>query len=253
MERYTAIVLDDEERGRNALVRFLTDYCPEVDVIGVAGNGELAYEQIVKLRPQILFLDIEIAQPNSEFKTSFQLLEKLPDYSFEVVFVTAYEEYALKAIRAHAIGYVLKPISIEDLIQNVNGVVQRLNSSATKERLNDLVSKFQSTEKSPKRIWVNSLKEVVPVNYDDIIRLEAQGKYTDIHCVRGNKLTSSKNLGEFAEMLPSSTFIKVHRSHIVNANNILKYSKEDGGELHMNDGTQIPVSKSGKERLFDLL
>lgn len=253
MEKYTAIVLDDEERGRNALLRFLTDYCPEIDVVGVAGNGEVAYELIVRLRPQILFLDIEIAQPNSAFKTSFQLLEKLPDYNFEVVFVTAYEEYALKAIKAHAIGYVLKPISIEDLIQTVNGVVERLNTSTTKERLNDLVGKFQSTGKSPKRIWINSLKEVVPINYVDIVRFEAQGKYTDIFCVNGNKLTSSKNLGEFEEMLPSSTFIKVHRSHIVNANNILKYAKEDGGELHMIDGTQLPVSKSGKERLFDLL
>lgn len=253
MVRYTAIILDDEERGRNALNRFLTDYCPEINVVKVTSSGEQALEEIIKLRPQILFLDIEIAQPGSNYKTTFQLLEKVPNYNFEVVFVTAYENYALQAIKSHAIGYVLKPISIEDLVECVRGVAERLNSTNASQRLTDLVGQIQSNTSSPKRIWIHSTKDVVPVNYDDIIRFEAQGKYTDILCEGGKKLTSSKNLGEFFEMLDERSFVKVHRSHIVNIEKIGKFSKQDGGVLVMKDNKEIPVSKSGKDRLFELL
>ncbi len=252
MDRYTAIVLDDEERGRNALVRFLTDFCPEIEIVGISSSGEQAFEQIIQLRPQVLFLDIEIAQPGSEYRTTFQLLQNIPNYNFEVVFVTAYENYAIQAIRAHAVGYVLKPISIQDLVECVKGVSERLETSNTSQRLTDLVQHIQSDQPSSNRIWIHSLKDVIPVNFKDIIRLEAQGKYTDIHC--GNrKLTSSKNLGEFSEILNPNQFVKVHRSHIVSLEKIEKYAKHDGGTVLMEDGKEIPVSKSGKERLFQLL
>lgn len=253
MNTYTAIVLDDEEKGRNTLRRFLSDYCPDINLVSVASTGEEAYEQIVKLRPQILFFDIEIAQPNSEYKNTFQLLEKLPKYNFEVVFVTAYESYALRAIKSHAVGYILKPVSIEELIACTASVIERLNSTETNQRLEDLVSQLRMTKPEAKRIWIHSTKDLIPVNYSDIIRFEAQGKYTDVFCEGGRKITSSKNLGEFLEILDPNAFIKVHRSHIVNCQKITKYVKQDGGALIMNDGKELPVSKSGKERLFELL
>lgn len=253
MSRYTALVLDDEEKGRNTLCMFLSEYCPDINVIGVASSGEEAYEKIVKLRPQILFFDIEIAQPNSIYKNTFQLLEKLPRYDFEVVFVTAYENYAIRAIKSHAVGYILKPVSIEELITCTASVIERLNSTVTNQRLEDLVGQLQMTKPEANRIWIHSTKDLVPVNYADIIRFEAQGKYTDVFCEDGRKLTSSKNLGEFLEILDPNAFIKVHRSHIVNFQKIIKYAKQDGGALIMNDGKELPVSKSGRERLFELL
>ncbi|MBI1288913.1 MAG: response regulator [Flavobacteriales bacterium] len=149
---YTAIILDDEEKGRNSLNKFLTEYCPEIDIVGVASSGEQAHEIISKLRPQVLFFDIEIAQASSKYNTTFDLLPSLPKYNYEVVFVTAYEHYALRAIRSHAIGYVLKPISITDLIECVNGVVERLRSSSTPERLEELVRQIRTEEHTPKRI-----------------------------------------------------------------------------------------------------
>lgn len=249
---YTALILDDEEKGRNSLNKFLSEYCPEIDVVGIASSGEQAHELIAKLRPQILFFDIEIAQAASKYNTTFDLLPSLPKYSYEVVFVTAYEHYALKAIKSHAVGYVLKPISITDLIECVNGVTERLKSAATPDRLIGMVDQLKEERKLPKRIWVHSQRDIVPVNIAEIIRLEAQGKYTDIICLDGKPLTSSKNLGEFCELLEGDQFIKIHRSHLVNADMIDRYAKIDGGFLVTTDGKELPVSRAGRERLFGL-
>jgi two-component system LytT family response regulator len=252
MREYTAIILDDEEKGRHSLNKFINEYCPEIEILGIASSGEEAIELVLKHRPKILFLDIEIAQASSEYNTTFDLLPKLPSYNFEVVFVTAYEHYALQAIRSHAIGYILKPISITDLEVCVNSVIDRLQKIETSDRLTELVKQVQTKEQS-KRIWIHSVKDVIPVHFEEIIRLEAQGKYTDIYCEDGKKITSSKNLGEFYDIFDHSIFIKIHRSHIVNASKIKKYTKFDGGALIMKDGKELPVSKSGKERLFQIL
>lgn len=250
---YTAIILDDEEKGRHSLKKFLVEYCPEIEIVGIASSGEQAYDIISKLRPQILFFDIEIAQASSEYTTTFDLLPDLPKYNYEIVFVTAYEHYALQAIRSHAIGYVLKPISITDLIECVNGVMERLQSNAAPDRFSGLVEQLKTEQQLPKRIWIHSQKDVVPVIVSDIVRLEAKGTYTDILCDDGTVITSSKYLGTFSEILEGEQFIKIHRSHLVNTDKIKIFSKLDGGSLTAMDGLELPVSKAGKERLMGLL
>lgn len=249
----TALILDDEEKARNSLQKIIELHCPEIELIGKASSGEMALELIDKHRPQLLFFDIEIARGSSEFVTSFDLLPRLPKYQFEVVFVTAYNHYALKAIQAHAVGYVLKPISITDLIETVDNVVPRIERRGANKRLEDLASQMLQKTEALDRIWIHSNQDILPVFVKDIIRLEAQGKYTDIYREGDKMLTSSKNLGEFATMLSFNNFVKVHRSHLVNLDKVIKFSKSDGGTLITSDKKEIPVSKQGKERLFEKL
>ncbi|MFT4595532.1 MAG: two-component system LytT family response regulator [Psychroserpens sp.] len=253
MNKYTAIILDDEEKGRNGLEKLVGEYCPQIDLISTAASGEDAYAIICKFRPRILFLDIEIAQSSSEFTTSFELLSKLPKYHYEVVFVTAFEHYALQALRSHAIGYVLKPVAIEDLISGVDDAIQNLSGPQNQSRTTEMVDQLNDSSSYSNRLWIHSQKDIVPINTAEIIRLEAQGKYTDIFVSDGTKVTSSKNLGEFSEMLDENVFIKVHRSHIINTQRVSKFSKADGGYVVTSDNITIPVSKNGKERLLKKL
>lgn len=250
---YTAIIMDDEERGRNTLYKMVSDYCPDIDVVALCSSGEEAYSEVLKHHPQILFLDIEIGQAGSSYGTSFDLLAKLPNYHYELVFVTAYEHYAFKAIQNHAIGFVLKPVSIEDLVDAVNVCIEKLQLKGVNERLSDLLNQVNKNTTYPDKLWIHSQKDIVPLNLDEVIRFEAQGKYTDIHCEKEKKITSSKNMGEYLELLNPDLFIKVHRSHIVNIDKVIKYSKTDGGWVTTADGIDLPVSKNGKERLLKML
>lgn len=251
--KHSAILLDDEERGRKALQKLISDYCPNIQLVGACSSGEEALNVIRKERPPILFLDIEIAQAGSAFTNSFELLAKLPKYNFELVFVTAHEHYALQALRAHAVGYVLKPISISDLIEATDEAILKLSSEMSAGRTNDLVSFVQDRDALPTKIWIHSQKDILPINISNITRLEADGKYTDIHCDDGKKITSSKNLGEFTSMLSEDVFIKIHRSHIVNIDHIVKFSRSEGGYVVSKDGATLPVSRNGKERLLQKL
>lgn len=253
MNKYTALILDDEEKGRKGLEKLIGEYCPQIDLISTAATGEDAYSVICKFRPQILFLDIEIAQSSSEYTTSFELLSRLPKYQYEVVFVTAYEHYALQALRSHAIGYILKPVAIEDLISAVDDAIQNLSGSFDQSRTTEMVDQLNENTTYSSRIWIHSQKDIVPINTVDIIRLEAQGKYTDIFVSDGLKITSSKNLGEFSDLLDDKLFTKVHRSHIINTEHISKFSKTDGGYVITSDNATVPVSKNGKERLLNKL
>ena len=253
MNKHTAIILDDEEKGRNGLEKLVGDYCPQIDLVSTTGSGEDAYSIICKFRPQILFLDIEIAQSSSEYTTSFELLSRLPKYQYEVVFVTAFEHYALQALRSHAIGYVLKPVAIEDLITAVDDAVQNLSRSGKQSRTTEMVDQLNQKTPYSSRIWIHSQKDIIPINTADIIRLEAQGKYTDIFVSDGSKITSSKNLGEFSDLLDERLFTKVHRSHIISTEHINKFSKTDGGYVITSDNATVPVSKNGKDRLLNKL
>ncbi len=250
---YTALILDDEESGRKSLKEFVSKYCPEIEIIGVASSGEEAFDIICKTHPQILLLDIEISQASSKYNTSFDLLAKLPKFNFEVIFVTAYSHYALQAIQAHAIGYVLKPVNINDLLDATNSAFERLKLTGVNERLADLLAQVKSEKSHSNRLWIHSTKDIIPISTAEIIRLEAQGKYTDIYCDTDKKITSSKNLGEYIDLLDSTQFVKVHRSHVVNIDKILKYSKTDGGWVVTTDGKELPVSRNGRERLLKKL
>lgn len=250
---YKAVLLDDEAKGRNTLKTLLGEYCPEIDIVAAAASAEQAYQSICKYHPQILFLDIEIGKAGSDYNTSFELLAKLPKYSYEVIFVTAYDHYALKAIQSHAVGYILKPVAIDDLVDSVNSGIEKLQLTGINDRLKDLLQKVHNTRSTHNRIWVHSQQDMIPIVIDDIIRFEAQGGYTDIFCDGGRKITSSKNMGEYLEMLNDTEFIKVHRSHIVNVSKIVKYSKTDGGWVTTVDNADLPVSKNGRERLLKIL
>lgn len=248
----TAYVLDDEESARGALMLLLRDYCPKINVVGSSGTIESAFKEICQLRPEILFLDIHLTM-DGNYSTSFELLEKLPEYDYEVVFVTAFEKYAVKAFKSNAVGYLLKPVSITELITAVDLCQDRLKWKTIKPRMTDLFAQLGGETKSPERIWIHSVKDVVPVKIKDIIRVQAEGKCTDFHCMGNRKVTSSKNLGEYVELLEEHGFMQVHRAHVINPVMIKKYQKFDGGWIIMEDDSEVPVSKRSKEKLLSIL
>lgn len=248
----TAYILDDEESARGALMLLLRDYCPNIEVVGSSGTIENAFKDICRLKPKILFLDIHLTM-GGNYSTSFELLEQLPEYEYEVVFVTAFEKYAVKAFKTNAVGYLLKPVSIAELITAVELCQDRLKWKTIKPRMSDLFAQLSSEVKAPERIWIHSVKEVIPVKIKDIIRVQAEGKCTDFHCLEGRKVTSSKNLGEYVELLEEHGFIQVHRAHMINPTLIKKYQKFDGGWVIMDDDSEVPVSKRSKEKILAIL
>lgn len=247
----TAVVVEDEMKARDALLKMISENCPDIEVVGVAASSTDAYDLITQNEPALLFLDIEISNERSP-ETSFDLLGRLKKRDFEVIFVTAFDKYAVKAFQFSAIGYLLKPFGIDELVAAVDRAVLNLKNKSLNSRLEDLLGQVQVKTTHRNRIWIHSQNEIVPILLDEIIFLEAQGKYTLFRCKGDKQILSSKNLGAFADMLEDNGFLKVHRSYIVNPHMISKFDKTDGGSLVMQGGTYLPVSKSARKKLLGM-
>jgi two-component system LytT family response regulator len=238
--KITAIIVEDEAVSREILRNYLGKYCPNVNLLGEASNINEAYELIQKHEIDLVFLDVEMP-----FGNAFDLLEKVEDRRFETVFVTAYDHYAIEALNSHASYYLLKPISIDELIKAVNHVVE------IKERENDLQNKILSpkvTSTSGKiTIPVQDGFEVLDVN--DIVFCKADDNYTEIHLANSKKLVS-KTLKYFEMALSEYSFARIHKSYLVNINAIVKYKKGKGGSVVVSNGKEILVSSSKKGTLL---
>ena len=238
--KITAIIVEDEAVSREILRNYLGKYCPNVNLLGEASNINEAYELIQKHEIDLVFLDVEMP-----FGNAFDLLEKVEDRRFETVFVTAYDHYAIEALNSHASYYLLKPISIDELIKAVNHVVE------IKERENDLQNKILSpkvTSTSGKiTIPVQDGFEVLDVN--DIVFCKADDNYTEIHLANSKKLVS-QTLKYFEMALSEYSFARIHKSYLVNINAIVKYKKGKGGSVVVSNGKEILVSSSKKGTLL---
>lgn len=232
-----AIVVEDEETSREILKNYLQKYCPGVQVLGEAANVDEALVLIRKHELDLVFLDVEMPYGNA-----FDLLDKVGDRSFETVFVTAYDHYAIDALNAHASYYLLKPISIDKLIDAVDYV----REIKTKE--NSLVDRVlkptQSRVEGKITIPVQSGFEVLEI--DQILYCKADDNYTEIHLEKGRKLVS-KTLKYFENILQDSGFARVHKSYLVNVNAVTQYKKGKGGSVVLSSGKEIMVSPSRKK------
>ncbi|MBQ0735155.1 LytR/AlgR family response regulator transcription factor [Aquimarina celericrescens] len=237
----TAIIVDDEANGRTILRNYLKKYCPSVSVLGEAASVQETLVLLKSYTPDILFLDVEMPYGNA-----FDLLEQIPDRTFEIVFVTAYDHYAVDALNAQATYYLLKPIAIDNLIKAVDHVAH------IKQREADL----QDAVLVPK-ITVVEDKITIPqqdgfevLNISEILYCQADDNYTKIFLEQGQRLVS-KTLKYFEDSLNTQGFARIHKSYLVNVNKITRYRKGKGGSIVISSGKELSVSSSKKGALLD--
>ena len=237
----SALIVEDEKTSRDILKNYLNKYCPNVQVLGEAENIDQALELIRNNDLDVVFLDVEMPYGNA-----FDLLEKVGDINFETIFVTAYNQYAMDALNAHASYYLMKPISIEELIKAVDYVTEiKTKENALHEEV--LVPK---TNPVNGKITIPQQDGFEVINTADILFCKADDNYTEIYLNNNKKKLVSKTLKYFEDALNGGGFARVHKSYLVNVNEIVKYVKGKGGSVVLSNGKQIMVSASKKSDLL---
>lgn len=242
-----ALIVDDEKNNRENLNALISEYCPNVEIVGLAESADSAYKLIESEHPDLVFLDIRMPE-----KSGFALLRSLNEITFEVIIVTAYHQYAIQAIKFCAIDYLLKPIDISELKKAVDNVARRMGQKYENDRLRQLVEHL-SHPRLPEKIGLAGQQKVDFVEIARITRCEADNNYTHVFLESGEKELISKTLKEFEELLKDHGFIRVHQSHLINTAHIQSYQKRDGGYLKMMDQTIIPISRSRKPEIRALI
>lgn len=239
-----ALLIDDESGALDMLEWLLKTYCPDVNVLAKCEGAEQGMEAIRNLRPQLVFLDIEMPGMNG-----FDMLEKLAPVDFEVIFTTAYDQFAVKAFRFAALDYLLKPIDPEDLKKALSRF-KETQPLLKAQQINLLLESMQGQKKLPERIALSSGNGLVFVKTSDITYCQADSNYTHVMMSDGKKITVAKTLKDIDETLAGDVFIRVHNSYLVNINHIKKYVKEDGGYIVMPDDTAITISRAKRDDFF---
>ncbi|MCU0335456.1 MAG: LytTR family DNA-binding domain-containing protein [Chitinophagaceae bacterium] len=240
-----AVLVDDEAGSVAALDQLLQTYCPQLQVVGSAANPIEAKEVIEREVPDLVFLDIEMPYGNA-----FDLLDSIGEIKFEVIFVTAYNNYAIKAFRYAAADYLLKPISIDELVAAVDRVEKRRGHQEINNRVLSVLASVSGGADAFKKIILPTLEGFLVEDVSKIMYLHAEGSYTYFYMADRRKLLVSKNLKEFEDMLPEPTFCRIHHSSIININFVKKYYKGRGGEVEMEDGETILISTRKKSEFF---
>jgi two-component system, LytTR family, response regulator len=243
-----AIHIEDEKRNVLLLDSLVKQHCSQsISMEGNASNIDDAIVLIKKVNPQLVFLDIELDGGNS-----FELLDKIGEFHFQVIFITAYNNYAVKAFKYNAIDYLLKPIDNNELKTAVEKALQRINESAGNGNLVELI-KYLKVNDKPHKIGVTVHDGVLFVNTEEIIRAEAKGSYCILYMIHNKTVTTSQSLGEIENMLSQKIFLRVHNSWIINTNFLKKYYRGKNGYMEMEDGSTVNVSIRKKGDLLDFL
>lgn len=251
-----AIIIDDSQNSIDALQLKLSRHCPSIKVVYTCTEPAAAINAISFYRPDLLFLDIEMPLLNG-----FSLLKEVPGLQCEIIFVTAYNQYAIEAIRSNAFDYLLKPVDVTQLknsIQNLEKKIALKGSDIPGEQptLHQLRVLLQSVEANARNFSVLSLPSadgIELVQPDDIAWLESISNYTRFHFTDGKEKTSSKTLGEYEDLLRTKNFLRIHRSYIINLKCLIKYHRGDGGFVELKDGTRLEVSIRKKQELLNKL
>ncbi|HEV9035902.1 MAG TPA: LytTR family DNA-binding domain-containing protein [Puia sp.] len=244
-----AIIIDDESHCIRHLSGLLSASCGStIRLADAASTLEDGWRSILRLKPQLVFLDIQLHD-----ETGFDLLDRIPVIDFDIIFVTAYEQYAIRAFKFSAIDYLLKPVDPDDLLQAVSRLQQRRTKEDTARRFETLLDNLRNGTGLPRRISVPTIKGMEFLPVQDIIRCESHVNYTTIFLTNGQKLTVARTLKEFEELLEEHHFYRVHNSHLINLACIKSYHKGKGGSVRMSDNTEIEVSTRRKDELLKKL
>jgi two-component system LytT family response regulator len=243
-----AIIIEDEKMSREALYRMLEKYCPTVEVVAEADGYRKGVEEIRKHNPDVIFLDIQMPDGSG-----FRVLEEIEEIDFEIIFTTAFDQFAIKAIKYSALDYLLKPIIPEDLMEAIKRVEKKKAENIRRKNLEEGKEDPRMLEERNPKIVLSTAEMIHVINVNDIIRCESDNYYTYFYFVDGRKLLVSKTLKENEELLSQYNFIRPHKSHLVNIKFIKSYIRQEGGYILMNDGTKIPVSRRKKEKIMEII
>ncbi|TNE53778.1 MAG: response regulator transcription factor [Bacteroidetes bacterium] len=246
MTQIRALIIDDEKYARQNLLDELKAYDDFLEIIGEANSVESGVERIAELDPDLLFLDINLGDG-----TGFDLLEKIDRQEIKVVFITAYNQYAIKAFRFSALDYLLKPLNQQELSETLNKIKMEFQQQQRRPLLNEILRNIEGFR--PKRIAIPAQDGFSLHDTSEIIRCQSDGNYTQLFFENGQKMLSSKTLKYFQDLLQEYRFERVHNSHLVNLQHIKRYLNQDGGVLQMSDGSQVPISQRKKSQVLAVL
>jgi len=243
-----AVIVEDEKRSRETLSGLLKLYCKNLEVVGEAENVRGGLDIIQRKDPDVVFLDIQMPDGSG-----FKLLEQIKQIKFDVIFTTAYDQFAIKAIRYSALDYLLKPIFPNDLVNAVKKAEKNKQLQKSNENIKVLLENINLPPAESPKIILSTSEKINIVKVDEIIRCESDNYYTMFYFTNGKRLLVSKTLKEQEELLGEHNFIRPHKSHLINVKYIKSYLKSDGGVILMEDGSKIPVSRRKKEYIMEII
>lgn len=238
------IIVDDEPKARRIMCALLEKHCPEVEILGTADDVPEAVKLINKTKPDLIFLDIEM--PGF---TGFQLMDFFERVDFQIIFTTAYSEYALQAFQVSAIDYLLKPIEVSALKEAVQKAIKQQEATSQDQRLEALAANLNPSG-AIKKIALPVADGFMFVEPEDVLYLQADGSYTNIHLVDGQQFLVTKKIKEFVRILNHPCFFKTHRSYLINLNQIKQYVRTDGGYIIMANGDQVTLARDRKDEFL---
>jgi len=242
-----AIIVDDEKHCREVLALLLQKHCPNVEIQAICADAVTALKEITRRQPDILFLDIEMPDMNG-----FEMLEKIGDPDFEIIFTTAYNEYAIKAIKHSALDYLLKPVDKDELIAAIKKA-QKIKTKKAGAKVDKLLELINS-KKPARRLAISTIEGLIMIDTDDILFCESDSAYCKLFFHQQTKpQVICKTLKEVEEVLQGNNFCRIHHSYVINMRFVDRYIRGEGGEVIMTNGVHLPVSRTRKQEFLSLL
>ena len=247
MQALKAILVDDELNSLQNLQFKIQEYCPSVKVVAQSQNPEEAIRLIQQHKPDVIFLDIEMPR-----MSGFKMLEQIPEIDFEIIFITAYNHYAINAIRICAFDYLVKPVAIDELQQTIERLAKSSNKKI-RERAENLKNNLANPKSQEDHIAIPTNDGLEFIQIKQIVHIESSSNYSKLVLQNGHHMLVTRQLKDFEELLQDYRFYRVHHSHLVNLNFIAKYIRGDGGQITMRNGDVIDVSRRKKEVFLKLI
>jgi two-component system, LytTR family, response regulator len=240
------ILIDDEPRGISMLQKMLELLCPDVEVLATCLNPDEAIEKIFSLKPDLVFLDISMPGKNA-----FEMLEEIGEIFFEIIFVTAYNDFTEQALHLSAVDYLLKPVREELLVEAVKRAAQRIQYKSGSKPVETLLYNSQYTVPSQKmKLCIPSTKGFEVIEIQNIIYIEADSNYSNFHLLNKHLICASKPIHEYASLLEDCNFIRIHKSFVINLDHVTNYVRGEGGSIVLTGGKEVEVSRRKKELLM---
>lgn len=246
MNKLRTLIVDDEAPIRELIGTILENYCEQAEVVGTAEGVASAIKAIKELQPDLVLLDVKLSDG-----TAFDLLQQLGEVNFLIIFITAFDSYAVNAFRFSAVDYIMKPINIDELTEAIRRAAETAEQKSMSANLKNFFENINSRPED-KKIVLKTQESIFIVRVADIIRCEADHNYTTFYLINGKKVLVSRTLKDYEEMLSDYYFFRTHQSHLININHIVSFEKNEGGYLRMADGSPVPVSKRKREELLEL-
>lgn len=242
----TAIIVDDEIRGIGALTNLLEEYCRNIKVIATCKNAEDAREKIESLSPQLVFLDISLPDKNS-----FELLTELESINFEIIFVTAYNDFVLQAFQYSAVDYLMKPIDEDLLVESVKRASTRIYNKEIHTNTSALLHNLTKTNNPQEmKLCIPSVKGFQVIDLKDILYCEGSSSYTNIYFTTGSSVCTSKTIHEYEDMLEDNGFMRIHKSYLVNLLHVKEYLRGEGGSVILSNKKELEISRRKKDEFM---